>query len=432
MASIDSQGPLRVAHTEIVGNALTRSETIERHLQQVYAAETIGDVATELVQASKQLERLGVFEHVDLVLHPSSLPGHGNLVVTVKEKRILSLKATTFLEQGEGGVEVSARALNALGSAESLEFSALMGGSDVKLDAPKHSAVQVAYTHPNPYNSDAVLMVTADASSQHPLEAPYEEVSYGTQVKIKRGAVQVDWTARQRDICPIRRNLADGSFDVSEQVLQACRPSLKSSLGVQIALGQYFPNPFAPQAGQGNFLRLDVSHPSVTGGNVALVSLTAKTKRVQPLGEDGVCLVTSFEASACRTPGNGFIHVQDRYYLGGPMFLRGFNPRGCNALGGRNKWQCRVALEGPPPAAVMFGNQSDAVRAHLFACAGALSNETSLKALLVDELRVSCGLGVAFAIGLGRIEANLVYAVKAHKADALSGRMQVGIAADFL
>jgi len=447
---IDRHAPLRVTSTTLVGNNLTRSDTIERRLQKLYAAETVQDVAQAALEASRKLEQLGIFSKVEMELLPGNRPGEAALKIAVEEKRVLSMKATTFVEQGEGGIELAMRASNALGSAESLEVSALIGGSELK-GTPRRTQLRGDYVQPNVWGLPLTLLVSGDSTSQRPLgESTFEDDSYGVGVKLKSEfGLDLEWSARQRDILPNRmaesgKTLApEGVSDVGvftyaapPEIIALARPSLKSAIALQFSRDRQLPNAQVPRTGTAGTVRVEYASPKTTGGDVDLFSIVGKLKRTFPITSD-ISLTAAFEGGLVRPLLNDFVHVQDRLFMGGPMTLRGFQPRGVGpksadgtaSLGGRNRWQARVGLEGPPPNWSILPSTT---RAHMFVVAGGLSDELSIRSLVKTDSRVAVGCGLAIGIALGRLEANLVYSLKADAKDALSGRLQFGIGAEFL
>ena len=91
MADTEIEGnvPLRIRSLKLLGAKRTKSSVIEAELQGVYAADTLGDVLTELQQATAVLDSLGIFSSVNASLEKahSSAPGEADLVVTVQEKK---------------------------------------------------------------------------------------------------------------------------------------------------------------------------------------------------------------------------------------------------------------------------------------------------------------------------------------------------------
>ena len=445
---IDRNAPLRVTSTTIVGNTLTRSDTIERRLQQLYLAKTVKDVAQSARDGSKALEALNVFNQIDMELLPGSRHGEAALKITVQEKRVMSLRATTFVEQGEGGIEMAMRACNALGSAEALELSALVGGSEIK-GTPRRTQLKGDFSQPDIWGLPATLVLSGDSTTSRPLgDSCYEDDSYGVAMKLKtKVGLELEWSARQRDILP-NRVVADDhhhtnihedgifSYAAPPEIISAARPSLKSSVSLQYARDFQLPTAQCPRTGSAGLVRLEMAQPKYTGGTVDLFSIIGKLKRTFPLMND-VSLTTSFEGGMVRPMVTDYVHLQDRLFLGGPLFLRAFQPRGAGpksadgtaSLGGRNRWQARIGLEGPPPDWSILPSTT---RAHVFVSAGALSDELTFQSLVQTDSRVSIGCGFAFGISLGRLEANVVYAIKADKRDTLSGRLQFGIGAEFL
>ena len=435
--------PLKVVETTIEGNNLTRVDTIERQLQGLYNASTLQGVADQAVKAADRLEGLGIFENVELELLPGKHRGEAGLRVSVKEKRVTSLKVSTFVQQGEGGVEFTTRASNALGRAEVLEVTALMGGSEVK-GTPRRTQLRCDYSQPTFFGLPASLSVSGDSTSFQPVgENTFEDVSYGVAVRLKsRFGLDFEWIARQRDIMPSRRvmNKEDTTgvltYAAPAEIVADARPSMKSALSVQYAIDGLLPNSQFPLVGSAAALRMEIASPQITGGNVDLFALSGKLKQAFPLSNE-VSLTASLETSMVRPLSGDYVHIQDRLFLGGPMFLRGFHPRGAGprssdgtaSLGGRNRWQVRIGIEGPPPD---WTRLPSAARAHIFAAAGGISNEANLEHLFKKDVRLSVGCGLAFSIASARLEANAVYVLKADKNDATSGRLQFGLGAEFL
>lgn len=132
----------------------------------------------------------------------------------------------------------------------------------------------------------------------------------------------------------------------------------------------------------------------------------------------------------------------DRYMLGGLQTLRGFgftgagpraSPRegGCmrgDSLGGDIRCTATAALAAPLPLPVL---DSLGLRAHVFADAGNLLPWSAPLHELWSGMRLSAGAGLAFALGVARVELN--YAVPLRRGGGggrdFEQRWQFGLAA---
>ena len=93
--------PLRVHDVIISGNTRTKDYVIERHLQSARAAQTVGELASTLEDAQDGLERLNLFESVQVVADsgPKELPDTANINITVEElKEGRSFTCGTYIQ----------------------------------------------------------------------------------------------------------------------------------------------------------------------------------------------------------------------------------------------------------------------------------------------------------------------------------------------
>lgn len=177
------RAPCTVRKLNIIGNRRTKRALIEAELQAALVAKTHEDLAVELALASQRLKDLDVFKsatcEVDVV--PDGSPGEVNVSVQVifmilalqfyasfesyllmfnnyceqlAEKGTHTLSTGTYVQGGEGNVEVSCTLRNIMGNAEKLQGNISVGhktSNSFKLDA----------TQPLQFGSTARLNVSA-------------------------------------------------------------------------------------------------------------------------------------------------------------------------------------------------------------------------------------------------------------------------------
>lgn len=144
--------------------------------------------------------------------------------------------------------------------------------------------------------------------------------------------------------------------------------------------------------------------------------------------------------------------IDGLFFLGGPQSLRGFDAAGATtvedgvARGTRAYWATGIHLWTPLPFNQYFGGFGDLFRTHFFYNFGncetfSLGKITRfvLKALdshsnvITDNVRIACGLGLAFRIGgRARIEFNYCYPIAKQKTDKIRPAFQFGIGYEFL
>lgn len=132
----------------------------------------------------------------------------------------------------------------------------------------------------------------------------------------------------------------------------------------------------------------------------------------------------------------------DRYMLGGlQQSLRGFGhtgagPRaspkegGCmkgDSLGGDIRCTATAALSAPLPLPVLY--DALGLRAHLFADAGNLLPWSAPLPSLLSDVRVSVGAGLAFALGVARVELNYAVPLRRVAGKDVEQRWQFGLGA---
>jgi outer membrane protein insertion porin family len=73
---------------------------------------------------------------------------------------------------------------------------------------------------------------------------------------------------------------------------------------------------------------------------------------------------------------------------------------------------------------------------HIFGQAGTLGllagpGAQSIREVMTDGMRFSCGVGLVVPIPVGRIEVNFCHAIRSHKVDRAHDGLQVGFSASF-
>jgi len=456
---------LQVRHVEFQGLKRTSRAEIEGELDVAWKGTTVRSVSEGLMKALSGLESRDCFEAVEILCDDvpdeelSELPSDTHwtdVTIRVKEKRMLQLKAETYVQGSgsEGGVETSMTLNNSLGYTEKLNGAVSYG--------TKSSAMgRIQLLKPKFRGVPAIL----DASLSHStvsraIYSSYEETTQGAQAILRHnaGRHELGIGSFWRDIIPVRK-LNDRAFQyaASGLILAQAKPSLKNSI-YYLFTSDSRDDRFGPS--QGSLFQLR-SEFAGFGGDVDFVKSEFKIQQFIPLLRklsDGIALGFTFQTGILcpltskafaqkkdsdRVPGVGEkTCILDRFWLGGPMDLRGFNhkgagprtsprlpgARGGDSLGGDVTWRIGTNLTMPFPHPLLH---AAGMRIHMYANAGNLCAwETSFRTL-IQGVRASVGAGIVFPTSVGRIEANYSFVLRANSRDQPK-RFQLGLGLDFL
>ena len=262
-----------------------------------------------------------------------------------------------------------------------------------------------------------------------------------------------------RDILPYRGEMNGFNYAASSSIIELARPSLKNSIEYSFNhdsrrpstftpnLGSLFQikNEFAGFGGDVNFFKTQLSmqhflpaFPNMLNDFTHNVSFN--TGILFPFdrmshfthSKNGRKSISSYKMSS----------ISDRFWLGGPMILRGFNYKGIgprslptinsskngDSLGGDITWSLGYALSFPFPYQKV---SSTGIRCHTYCNAGNLSTWGTPLKTLVTDLRASAGLGVIFPLPFGRFEVSYSHVLLSKSHDHRRS-FQIGLGVEFL
>ena len=394
------------------------------------------------------MKKLGVFDSIEITMDKvDGSSKETDLIIRVKEKNWWKLNVGASTDGYEGTAETTCTLVNPLGTAERLHLSKTKGhvGSDV---------TRLVYSKPHflglPWLLNANL---SDESLNYCRFSSYTEQFRGGKACVSNedGTHEIALEMGWRDIVPRRNPTVSTAFAASRSILAEATPSMKTSLSYTFKEDTR-DDPIVPESGD-----LFKSTTEVAGlmGDVQFVKNETTLQRHLPVGPtiEGHSLLT---LSLCSR--FGFIktygsdkdraaRISDRFFLGGPTILRGFQHKGIgpraspedggnlngDALGGEVMYNASVSLGFPLPipALMMAG-----FKGHFFANAGnltsfdrAIEKEKWAKNLL-DETRASAGFGIVWKTNFGRLEANYSWLLRAHAQDQVQNG-QLGLSMSF-
>ncbi|KAE8910378.1 hypothetical protein PF005_g9170 [Phytophthora fragariae] len=443
-------GPhMRIGKVFIKGNDRTKPEVFENELQEVYGAERIGQLVQKLEEATEELKTFDIFESINIKLDkPSSGEcDETDVTITVKEKGWRSLHVGASTDGNDEAGESSLTLSNALGEAEKITLSATYARSG-------SNTQRATFKKPRFLGLPLYLSAvgTNELHNQEWLSSYNEKIRAGSiSISDYEGVHDLSLSVGWRDLLPRRDSKIPTAYRASPSILAEAMPSTKTSVkyiftddnrnnAVYPTAGGLFKytTEIAGLVGDVKFVKAEVEGqkhvalgPVVFGFPILNFSLSYHVGTVKSYGSEQ------------HRPAR----ISDRFFLGGPMNVRGFNHKGIgpgaspldggvaqgDALGGDVSYNGTASLGFPVPLPLFAAL---GLRGQLFANAGNLTtwdrllDEKKWMKNLTDDTRVSVGLGLVWGTRIGRLEANYSWILKAHDHDNIK-RAQLGLGMTF-
>ena len=390
-------------------------------------------------------------------------PKQVNIIIDVVERPRLQLKTGTEIGANEGSVSASFTLKNRFGYAEIIEGS--MSKSNIT-----NSCYQLRYAQPLNGNVNKILSFLAyqkdenwQATSSHSLMS---------KVFISQLAFRSRFGVHEISHNLVHRSMFDllplASLHIREY---ADKDHLKTSLRHVYTKDSRNPlNPFLTDSG--SLFRLSTELGTCLPALEPFLKNELETTVYHELPHKFIFSSTiragllhylfPATSSTRQTP------FYDRFYLGGPLSIRGFETRGMgpkaiypspipdstynqDSLGGDAYWSLGMSMLMPVP----FFSDYDSVKMHAFYNTGSLfklhafSNNIGAssvadqlnqiipignmwKSALTSPISSTVGFGVCIRSAMCRLEANYVHPLSAAASDKLAGKVQLGIGLEFM
>ena len=234
-------------------------------------------------------------------------------------------------------------------------------------------------------------------------------------------------------------------------VREQCGHTLKSALRHVLTVDRR-DNPVFPT--EGSLFKL-VQEFAGIGGDIGFFKNELESQVNVPLAWKDVIVQGTFHCGHIKRmtsvgDSTKTMTIADRFFLGGPLNIRGFEMRGLGpnsedcALGGLMYWAAGLHVYTPLPFANMTKAAGffDLFRTHWFVNAGNLmsdSNFVNSRGLqhnidaAVQNFRLTYGIGLGMKLGgIARIELNYCVPIRTQRGDKPAPGFQIGIGVDFL
>ncbi|KAL1917878.1 uncharacterized protein VTP21DRAFT_3712 [Calcarisporiella thermophila] len=424
--------PAHLFKLSVNGVARTRESFLLSAIEPAFRARTLKDVLYEVQLAADRLKRLDLFSEIDVLLDvpkdPLATEDAMELVLNVREKSRLWVKTGTEVGNGEGNMNGSINIRNLFGGAETLE-------TNVSFGTRTSSAFQFCLAKPVNASPDAKLDINAfNVVRNNMLFNSHEEVMRGIGARFRGisnfGYHELSYGATWRTI---DRLASDASLSVREQAGHSLKSSLQHIFQRDMRDDSVLPS-------KGYFLRLTQEFAGVGGGDVNFFKNEIESQINFPLGNDWVLSLSAR---------GGLLHslnaipskINDRFFLGGPLSVRGFRTCGIgprdkkDALGGDAYWAAGASLLAP-----LYGKLRDwPLRLHLFANGGSLIQvkpgtpvKDSIASLYSTPPSASFGFGLVYRHSVVRIELNFSLPLCITATDQVKKGVQLGLGLSFM
>ncbi|XP_064600502.1 sorting and assembly machinery component 50 homolog [Liolophura sinensis] len=425
----------KVERVIIDGLGRTKDDLIVKQVKDIFQADNFQEMIRRTHEVKLRLERLGIFKHVAIFVDtskgPDAKPNGYEVIFEVQELRRVAGGISTLIGHNDASVLFNLRLPNVFGRAEKVQMEYTHG-------TKQNRGYNLFVSKPLGGNPDIVLSSGVyQGHGEYPWSG-YKETDRGVSVDLTfpsfLGAHCVKWEGMWRDL---RALSPTTSFAVREQSGHSVKSSFK-----HILVRDKRDDPVLPS--RGTLLRLVQEYAGV-GGNVEFVKHDLEFQINQSLIWDTVVQLSLAGGIMKSLDPTKDLRVNDRFMLGGPLTLRGFNLKGVgphsdgNALGADTYWLCAFHMYTPLPFRPGKGGFGELFRSHFFINAGNLGNlnfDGSLKEKVLElgeALRWSYGGGVVLRMGrVARLELNYVIPMQVQRGDSLNPGVQFGIGLSFL
>ncbi|KAI5734277.1 hypothetical protein M8J77_004638 [Diaphorina citri] len=429
--------PARVDRVKVEGIGRTYDDIITDSIKQteIFKSSTFGQLIFQCHEVRNQLERLQCFQQVQVEIDaskgPDATPEHGyEITFRVKELKRYRAGVTTSIGNNEGSVVVWGKMPNLYGRGELAEMSYVYG--------TKSLVYNLTLRKPFFGPIDSTLSGSLLRQSN---EMPASSCKLLEQGLILDYAIlfptiknSIEWNGLIREIQPASRGTP---FAIRESAGYTLKSSIKFITSLDKRDDKILPR-------HGQFCQGSVEFAGL-GGDVGFQKYSSLFQVNYPLGPY-ITAQASLDAGLLGSfSQDKTFTLCDRFFLGGPLGLRGFahygiGPKsGGSSLGGTVYWQGAYHIYTPLPfTKPTKGSFSDNFRLNFFANAGSIqdmsaSEITSKWRKLGEELRISYGIGLAIRFaGLARVEINYCFPYSYQRDDSVVPGMQFGFGITFI
>ncbi|ORY82035.1 surface antigen-domain-containing protein [Protomyces lactucae-debilis] len=434
---VDRNGslPAKLKQVTVLGTPHTRPSFLAKVLGDVLNqpdSATLRSSLDALSAAATRLAEFGIYESV--VIDVDKIPFHRgasehDLAATLhcKERSRISARTGTDFGNQEGSAYASINIRNAFGGAESLEGNVAFG-------TRTRASYEARLTTPIDANPQSIFELLGYAATRANTHASHEELVQGLSASVKQLSVL---GRHDFGIHAVARTITNLSPGASLAIRQSAGDSQKFSL-THAFVHDRRDDVVVPTTGYRLGTTQELALP-LTESAAAFAKAEVQASRHGKVGD--VVLSLSAKGGLLWTLAEQQSMLNDRFQLGGPTSVRGFQyaglgprPRGSqDALGGDVYLSTCASIMHRVP----FAPESWPIKAQTFVATGALlpldkqKPRQTLQKLLTNP-SVSAGIGLVFRHPAARIEMSFCLPLIARPTDQVRKGLQFGLGVDFM
>ncbi|XKL68900.1 hypothetical protein PGB90_006669 [Kerria lacca] len=424
----------RVDKIHIDGLQRTKDDFVTNSFKEIFKIRTFEELLEKTIEARLKLEKLGCFKNISIVIDTSSgtnSTSNFDYDVTFKvvELNRITGRINTTIENNQGSLGFAIQTPNLIGRGENLQ-------SEIKYNLKKTQTFNTSFVKPLKFYDGTFNALVFKQNTEN-IASGYKLTEYGIQCGMsflygEKINHNVEYEGIVRNVGLLNRNVA---FPIREHCGYSLKSSIKNTLSADSRDSTVFPtvgsiiqlkSEFAGLGGDTGFLKNEIFSQI----NIPLIS------GISFQGSFGVGVITE-------TTKEKFYSLIDRFFIGGPLTLRGFHFQSVGpkvdgfATGGSLYCLGALHLYTPLPHRPSKGSFGNSFKMHFFCNFGNLGDVSSnLKDCfrsLSNNMRLTYGIGLVYRLGqMARVELNYCIPLYYQTDDKLIDGVQLGLGVQFV
>ncbi|KAI8370128.1 surface antigen-domain-containing protein [Choanephora cucurbitarum] len=426
--NVPAEAPLRVNTLRILGTNITRHSFLNSVTNTVFGANTTEEVMQQVQAMANQLQKHDIFEEIKVYLDTNrEVTDTVDVTLHLKEKDKGLFETNINVGNNQAELNGGVGLRNVFGGAESLLASFSFGNRT-------RAAVEGAFETPfrGSANAKVGLFVNGSIRDYSQINA-FKESSKTTGIRFKGlttfGRHELAYAVTHKDLLALSK---------ASSLVRTHSGDHKKHAVLHSFIRDHRDSVTLPT--EGHYIGIFQELAGLGGkGDASFLKHELNASVHQPLTSDKLVVFSSSVRAGLISTMNEpkEIPLTDRFYLGGPLSVRGFKMGGIgeregnDAVGGEAYWAAGASLVARLPG-------SDHVKAHAFANAGSIVTQAQGVPLgetiktLSETSRSSVGFGLIFHHPIARIEANYCIPVRYSATDLPEPKLQFGFGVNFL
>ncbi|KAG8225240.1 hypothetical protein J437_LFUL008777 [Ladona fulva] len=420
----------RVDKVKIEGLGRTKDDILTDKVQELFKAKDFQEVILGAHKVRSKLESLECFSKVGVLIDtsegPDATPDGYQVVFQVKELKRIAGSVKTLMGNNEGSLVVELKAPNMFGRGEKITAEYSRGWN-------RTIGLSTTFYKPLRVLNNTSLSTSIFQQGSEWMRSGYKLIERGMLLDLAFNSNtslrhNLQWEGSWRELECLTRST---SFLVREQNGHSLKCSVRH-------IAEYDKRDAAVFPSSGSFFKL-IQEFAGLGGDIGFLKNELHFQNNISLMSD-VVLQTSVQCGLLNHVNNSKTSkICDKFFLGGPLSLRGFDWRGVgphdqgNSLGGEFFWAGGLHLFSPLPFRPGGGGFGDLFRTHIFINGGNITASSSDPYDYFRNIRIAYGIGVALRLGqVARVELNYCVPISAQKYDHICPGVQLGVGLSFL